>query len=130
MVLVPTRQPVTTVPGSTHPPSRYLQIAAAAATLVTMLLLLNQLADWKEVAPIHVMAIAVGVGMLILSVRRSQEATIVLTTLAAETALAFLTYAIADDDHRDRLQNVAIAAAVLTGAALWRTRRAAPVETG
>lgn len=113
-----------------HAPSRYLQIAAAAGTLVTMLLLLNQLADWKEVAPIHVVAIAVGVWMLILSVRRGQEATILLTTLAAETTLAFLTYAIADDDHRDRLQNVAIAAAVLTGAALWRTRRAAPLETG
>ena len=68
--------------------------------------------------------------MVILSLRRSQEATILLTTLAAETALAYLAYAIDYPNHRDRLQNVAIAAAVLTGAALWRTRRAAPLETG
>ena len=111
-----------------HPPSRYLQIAAAVGTLVTTLLLINQFADWEEVAPIHVVFLAVSVGMVILSVRRSQEATIVLATLAAETALAYLTFAIGYPDHRDRLQNVAIAAAVLTGAALWRTRRATPVE--
>jgi hypothetical protein len=113
-----------------HPPSRYLQIAAAVGTLVTTLLALNQIADWKEDALIHVLFLAVAVGMVILSVRRSQEATILLATLAAETALACVTFAIADSDHRDRLQNIAIAAAVLTGAALWRTRRATPVEAG
>ena len=71
--------------------------------------------------------LVVAVGMVILSVRRGGGATIVLATLAAETAFAFLAYAIAYGNHRDRLQNVAIAAAVLTGTALWRTRRAVPV---
>jgi hypothetical protein len=47
--------------------------------------------------------------------------------LAPETALAYLMYAIDDENYRSKLLNVTIAAAVLTGAALWRTRRAQPV---
>ena len=73
--------------------------------------------------------LAASVLMLVLSVRRTVEATIVLGTLAAETSFAYLTYAIAYHDTRDRALNTAIAAAVLTGAALWRTRRGTVVET-
>jgi len=72
--------------------------------------------------------VAVSVVMLILSVRRSQEATIVLATLAAETSFTYLAIAIGFADIRSKSLNVAIAAAVLTGAALWRTRRATLVE--
>jgi hypothetical protein len=111
-----------------HPPSRYLQIAAAVGTLVTTVLHVKQWVDWEATSAILVVAVAVSVVTLILSVRRSQEATIVLATLAAETSFAYLTYAIAFSDVRSKSLNVAIAAAVLTGAALWRTRRATPVE--
>jgi hypothetical protein len=112
-----------------HPPSRYLQIAAAVGTLVTTVLYVKQWVDWEEGSAILVVFVVVSVGMVILSVRRSQEATIVLATLAAETSFAYLTYAIGFADVRSKLLNVAIAAAVLAGAALWRTRRATPVAT-
>jgi hypothetical protein len=111
-----------------HIPSRYLQIVAAVATVVATVLLINQLDDHDSAYRIHAVVLAVSVAMAVVSVRRSLEATILLATLAAETSFAYITYAIADTDFRDRLQNVAVAAAVLTGAALWRTRRATPVE--
>jgi hypothetical protein len=107
-----------------HAPSRYLQIAAAIATVVATVLYIDLLDEYDAAHRILVAVLAVVVGMLILSVRRSLEATILLVTLAAETSFAFLTYAIGFKDTRDRALNVAIAAAVLTGAALWRTRRA------
>jgi hypothetical protein len=112
-----------------HKPSRYLQIAAAVATLVATLLYLNQLSDNDSDYRIHVVYLVVAVFTAVLSVRRSLGATIALTALAAETTLFYLTSAIDDSYHRDRLQNVAVAAAVLTGSALWRTRRAVRVDT-
>jgi hypothetical protein len=111
-----------------HPPSRSLQIAAAVGTLVTTALYVKQFVDWESESAILVVFVVVSVGMVILSVRRSQEATIVLATLAAETSFAYLAFAIGFADIRSKSLNVAIAAAVLTGAALWRTRRATPVE--
>jgi len=112
-----------------HPPSRYLQIVAAAATLVTTGLFAKQYYDYENSHRIAFVFFAASLVMLVLSVRRSAEATIALGTLAAESAIAFLAIAIADlDNTRDRALNVAIASAVLTGAALWRTRRAALVN--
>ena len=113
-----------------HAPSRYLQIAAAVATVVATALYINLLDDFDSAHRILFAVVAVVIGMLVLSVRRSLEATIVLLVLAAETSFAFLAYAIAFKDTRDRALNVAIAAAVLTGAALWRTRRAELVRVG
>jgi TIR domain len=113
-----------------HAPSRYLQIAAAVATVVATALYINLLDDYDAAHRILIAVVAVVIGMLILSVRRSLEATILLVTLAAETSFAFLTYAIAYEGTRDRALNVAIAAAVLTGAALWRARRAVPAPVG
>jgi hypothetical protein len=110
-----------------HPPSRYLQIAAAVGTFVTTALYVKQWFDWEATSAILVVIVAVSVVILILSLRRSQEATIVLATLAAETSFAYHTYAICFPDLRSKSFNVAFAAAVLTGAALWRTRRATPV---
>lgn len=110
-----------------HTPSRSLQIVAGAATLITILLYCNKASDLNDDAYIVYVLLVVAVGMMVLSVRRSVEATIVLGTLAAETAFAYLTYAIAYEDVRDRGLNVAIAAAVLTGAAVWRARHAAPL---
>ena len=55
------------------------------------------------------------------------DRSLIRTDILLETALAYLMYAIDDENYRSKLLNVTIAAAVLTGAALWRTRRAQPV---
>ncbi len=107
-----------------HPPSRYLQIAAAAGTFVTVGLYVKQRIDWDSAGAVLFALAAVALFMLVLSLRRGLEATTLLATLAAESALAYLMYAIDDEDYRSKLLNVSIAAAVLTGAALGRTRRA------
>jgi len=108
-----------------HPPSRYLQIVAGAAVLVTTTMYANQLYDFDHSHRIAYVFLAVGVVVMFLSLRRSVEATVALAMLAAETSIFYLALAIGYGDTRDRALNVAIAAAVLTGAALWRTRRAA-----
>lgn len=110
-----------------HKPSRYLQIAAAIAALVATVLYINQLDDHSDLYRINAVFLVVALGTAVLSVRRSLGATIALATIAAETTFTYVTLAIDDGDFRDRLLNVAIAAAVLTGVALWRTRRAVPV---
>jgi hypothetical protein len=89
----------------------------------------NQLYDFDHSHRIAYVFLAVGVVMMFLSLRRSVEATVALAMLAAETSIFYLALAIGYGDTRDRALNVAIAAAVLTGAALWRTRRAAAAAT-
>ena len=56
--------------------------------------------DWEEDGVVLFAFLAVAVGMMILSLRRGLEATVLLATLAAETALAFLMYAISLDGIR------------------------------
>jgi len=112
-----------------HRPSRYLQIGAALATLGATLLYINKLDDYDSLVRMHAAILAVALFATVLSFRRSLGATIVLATLAAETTFTCVTAAIDDDGtFRDRLQMIALAAAVLTGTTLWRTRRAVRVD--
>jgi hypothetical protein len=112
-----------------HVPSYYLQIAASAAVLVTVVMYCDLVSkDWDPDPNYLYILTAVSAGVVVLAFRRSEEATIVLGVLAAEYVVSAVAIAIAYDWLQDRSMNVAIAAAVLTGAALWRSRRAAPVE--
>jgi hypothetical protein len=114
-----------------HRPSYYLQIAAGVAVLVTVLMYCDLESEWFGYDPIYLYVLSgVSVGVVILGFRRSEEATIVLGTLAAEYAVWAVAIAIAYDHTQDRAMNVAIAAAVLAGTALWRARRAVPVASG
>ena len=114
-----------------HRPSYYLQIAAGVAVLVTVLMYSDLESEWRGDEPIYLYVLsAVSVGVVVLGFRRSEEATIVLGTLAAEYAVWAVAIAIAYDHTQDRAMNVAIAAAVLAGTALWRARRAVAVASG
>ena len=82
---------------------------------------LNQLYDFDESHRIAYVFLAASVLMMVLSVRRSVEATIVLANVGGGDVVRVSSRTRScTTTHRDRALNIAIAAAVLTGAALWR----------
>ena len=100
-----------------HRPSYYVQIAASIGVLVTVLMYCDEESKHWDPDPnfLYVLAFTT-LGVAVLGFRRSEEATVTVGTLGAVYAVSALAYA--------------IASAVLTGTALWRARRAAPIAPG
>ena len=111
-----------------HKPSRILQIIASLAALVTTLLLSDRLDSWEDGPKIVYVFLLCAIGMTVLAFLRSEGTTVMLAALALEAAAFYLALAIALPDHRDRSLNVAIATAVLAGAAIWRARHVSLVD--
>jgi hypothetical protein len=112
-----------------HQPSRILQIVAAAASSVATWLYVDLLVEWNDPDPYVVLVFLGGaVVMLVLSVLRAEGSTVALAVLALDAALFFFAVAIGNSDVRDRVLNIAIASAVLAGAAGWRSVHTEPVH--
>jgi hypothetical protein len=110
-----------------HRPSRILQIVAAVGSAVATWWYIDLLLEWNDPDPYIVLVfMTCAVVMLVLGLTYAEGTTTALAVLAMAAVLFFFAVAIGHSDVRDRVFNIAVASAVLAGAAGWRALHAAP----